>query len=408
MNTTATAYAEPSEITTAHRPTLLVLDSEAGIRRFLLRFFTPRGYRVLVAASHEEAALLLREETIACLLLELRHEAEDVRLLRALRALDPHRRIRTVVSALYISDAIDHDLRQLGVQDYLPRPWDVWDLEATVARVLVTPTHHPRWMDARGEAERYVIWLREPHSEEFRVANASRTAAALATTVFSADDPLIHWLARHPEQGVLTHDDNLATSQLQTWDLEFIVGLYQQGELFGVVGLKDRVWRAWYEAAKVSIGFTISPKRLWVTEIQTFAAERLEDNEADLLLKLATILTDPVREHAVALITQTLPTVQTFADKTALATLQAQVRMSLAHYRTHGYLYAASREGPWPMALVAVWDAYQTLLNEGSTTTEAISEIEALGGLFLAPHAVSHFVRTLRRFPALLQPVHRE
>lgn len=389
--------------------TLLMLDSEPKIGQILTTFFGERNYHVLTAQDAAAALRLVEWRRPQVLLVEVPVCPREVLdLLRQIGDLELQGDLRII---LWVHTALDQQLereaRRLGVSDFLLRSCDLEELFEAVERVLTDPQLIPRYLDDRLEAQRYAIALTTP-TGELELVNAHGVDTTHLQHFHMGQQHA--WLTLLTKRRLLTrtHADYypMLRPMFDRFEAGFLAALIQEDRLVGVVVVQDPFWQSLYTYPNF---WATSPQRhdAWFAhELQQFAFARLEDNHTDLCLKVCRLLDQPEMPLSVVQ-DQTLPTVRTFAEPHSLAVLQTQVRAALAHYRAQGYLYAAGGGGPWPIALIATWDAYRTLLEESSAPAEALSALEALSGLFLDPSAVEQLVRTVRRFPGALPAVSR-
>ena len=123
---------------------ILVVDDEAIARRFMERALTEAGYGVMLANDGEQALDLIRttQRTIALVVTDLVMPGMGGReCFRALKALDPG--VRAVLCSGYGFNIAAQELLDEGMLEFLPKPYALPDLGATVARVL-NPSRPPR------------------------------------------------------------------------------------------------------------------------------------------------------------------------------------------------------------------------------------------------------------------------
>jgi two-component system nitrogen regulation response regulator NtrX len=124
------------------RPTVLVIDDEAGIRRSLTGILTDEGYQVVDAADGAAGLKALEGADVRLVLLDIWMEGLDgIATLKALKAAHPevpvvmmsgHGTIETAVSAI-----------KLGAFDYLEKPLSLDRVTLTVAHALKhSELHH--------------------------------------------------------------------------------------------------------------------------------------------------------------------------------------------------------------------------------------------------------------------------
>jgi two-component system nitrogen regulation response regulator NtrX len=123
------------------RPTVLVIDDEAGIRRSLSGILGDEGYRVVEAPDGESGLKALARDDVHLVLLDIWMEGLDgIETLKAIKASHPdlpvvmmsgHGTIETAVSAL-----------KLGAYDYLEKPLSLDRVTLTAEHALNESTLH--------------------------------------------------------------------------------------------------------------------------------------------------------------------------------------------------------------------------------------------------------------------------
>jgi CheY-like chemotaxis protein/Tfp pilus assembly protein PilZ len=138
--------------------TVLVVDDEESLREVLEFEFQRRGYRVLTAASGNEAFALACEHPIDVVVSDVRMpDGSGVDLLRRLKERDV--RLPVIIFVTAYSDLPTEQAYDMGVEAIISKPFAARDLLAAVARAL--QPFDERW---REEAST------EPPSTELAVA----------------------------------------------------------------------------------------------------------------------------------------------------------------------------------------------------------------------------------------------
>lgn len=119
---------------TAADRVLLVVEDDAAFARTLRRSFERRGYRVLHAASLEDVAEVLREQTpgYAVVDLKLKGEASGLACVQALHTHDNEMLIVVLTGFASIATAVE--AIKLGACHYLAKPSTTDDIEAAFER----------------------------------------------------------------------------------------------------------------------------------------------------------------------------------------------------------------------------------------------------------------------------------
>ena len=173
-------------------PTILVVDDEPAIRRFLTPFLAAEGYGVIEAATGREALALAESHDPDVILLDL--GLPDLDGEEVLRALPMWRRARVIVLSVRSRERDKVTALDLGASDYLTKPFSLAELAARIRVCL-------RRGAAQGEAapSRYVFGELSVDLEG-RTAVLSGEDVHLTPTEFK----LLAYLARHAGK-VVTH-----------------------------------------------------------------------------------------------------------------------------------------------------------------------------------------------------------
>lgn len=115
-------------------PLILVVDDDPGVRAVLRRWITTLGYRVLVAATADEALALLRSGDVEVAICDIRMPGHDgVWLVDRLRRQYP---LTSIVLATGVADMDPHVTLQTGVVTYLVKPFDAVTLGRAIEDAL--------------------------------------------------------------------------------------------------------------------------------------------------------------------------------------------------------------------------------------------------------------------------------
>ncbi len=131
--------------------TVLVIDDDEGSRAALCEFLAAAGYRVRTALGGGEGLSALATSPPDAVLLDLVMPAPDgFEVLRQVRARDARLPI-VVLSALSDAEDVVRAMK-LGATDYLPKPFDVSELDLVLRRALDAPGRRPPDVAPRVEA----------------------------------------------------------------------------------------------------------------------------------------------------------------------------------------------------------------------------------------------------------------
>jgi two-component system OmpR family response regulator len=115
-------------------PHLLVVDDDVEIRKLLSTLLTGRGYRVATACDETEMRRVLASKRIDLVILDLMLPGKDgLTICRELRG----SKSVPIIMLTARGDSTDRVVGlEMGADDYLPKPFDVRELEARIKAVL--------------------------------------------------------------------------------------------------------------------------------------------------------------------------------------------------------------------------------------------------------------------------------
>jgi DNA-binding NtrC family response regulator len=119
---------------------VLLIDDEEGIQSLGQRIVTRMGHRVACAGDGETATSLARAQPYDLILTDfnLPGHPTGMELMHALRQLQPT--CPVVVMTGLADHTRMHELRDLGIQHLLPKPFDINQLRALVSSLLPPAT----------------------------------------------------------------------------------------------------------------------------------------------------------------------------------------------------------------------------------------------------------------------------
>jgi two-component system response regulator RegA len=143
-------------VTSADKPSILIVDDDDVYRNRLARAFVDRGYDVRTAGDYDSAIAVIDGDSPEFAVLDLKMPGKSgLELVKALRDLDPA--TKTVMLTGYGSIATAIDAVRLGATYYLSKPADADDIVAAFARGEAPPLEPP-----------------EPASEEYKAPSLAR------------------------------------------------------------------------------------------------------------------------------------------------------------------------------------------------------------------------------------------
>jgi two-component system nitrogen regulation response regulator NtrX len=169
------------------RPTVLVIDDEAGIRRSLSGILGDEGYRVLEAEGGEAGLKTLSRDEVHLVLLDIWMEGLDgIETLKAIKAAHPdlpvvmmsgHGTIETAVSAL-----------KLGAYDYLEKPLSLDRVTLTAAHALNESTLHRENRRLKAQVSRSFEMVGDSAPMKALRSQVGRVARACARALITGEN----------------------------------------------------------------------------------------------------------------------------------------------------------------------------------------------------------------------------
>ena len=165
----------PNPLEPAPQRLLLIVEDDESFARVLKRSFERRDYRVLLATSVEEAQTLLRTDTPAYAVVDLKlGTASGLTVVQALSAHNPEMLIVVLTGFASIVTAVE--AIKLGACNYLVKPSNTDDIEAAFSR---TPGDVGAPVAARATSIKTLEWERIHEALAETGFNISETARRL-------------------------------------------------------------------------------------------------------------------------------------------------------------------------------------------------------------------------------------
>lgn len=123
-------------------PTILVVDDEPEIRKILTRFLMKQGYQTLQASNGRDAIGIAKVQQPQILLLDLNMpEIDGLNVCKQLRE-NPATRLTPILMLTARAAVEDRILGlNIGADDYLPKPFDLGELQARIEVLLKRCAH---------------------------------------------------------------------------------------------------------------------------------------------------------------------------------------------------------------------------------------------------------------------------
>ncbi len=116
------------------RPSLLIVDDEAGVRESLRMIFN-KDFRILEAASSEVAIKKAQEESPEIVLLDIRLPGVGgLEVLRRIKEFNPHCQVIILTALTMAHTALA--AKESGAFDYVVKPFDIEELRLKVENAL--------------------------------------------------------------------------------------------------------------------------------------------------------------------------------------------------------------------------------------------------------------------------------
>lgn len=123
---------------------ILIIEDEESMREGLRDWLTEGGYKVETAKDGEEGLKIISDHDVSLVLLDLRLPGKDgISVLREAKIIRPQ--LTVIIITAYPSSQTKAAALKEGAVDYLPKPFDLNDLEKLIQGTLLPPA-------ANGEA----------------------------------------------------------------------------------------------------------------------------------------------------------------------------------------------------------------------------------------------------------------
>ena len=115
---------------------ILIVEDEEGMREALREWLTEGGYKVETAKNGEDGLKIISDQDVALVLLDLRLPGKDgISVLKEAKHIRPQ--LKVIIITAYPSPQTKQAALKEGAVDYLPKPFDLNDLEKLIRGTLL-------------------------------------------------------------------------------------------------------------------------------------------------------------------------------------------------------------------------------------------------------------------------------
>jgi len=114
---------------------ILIVDDSKEIRNILSTFLKEEGFEVYTAENGKKALDLTKEKVIDLIITDIRMpEMDGSQLTKIMKEERP--RIGIIIMTAYTSIYTEGDIRKIGADDYISKPFEFVDMSEKIERVL--------------------------------------------------------------------------------------------------------------------------------------------------------------------------------------------------------------------------------------------------------------------------------
>jgi len=114
---------------------ILIVDDSKEIRNILSTFLKEEGFEVYTAENGKKALDLTKEKVIDLIITDIRMpEMDGSQLTKKMKEEKP--RIGIIIMTAYTSIYTEGDIRKIGADDYISKPFEFIDIIKKIERVL--------------------------------------------------------------------------------------------------------------------------------------------------------------------------------------------------------------------------------------------------------------------------------
>jgi DNA-binding NtrC family response regulator len=115
---------------------ILIVEDEEGMRESLREWLIEGGYKVETAKTGEDGLKIISDQDVALALLDLRLPGKDgISVLKEAKTIRPQ--LKVIIITAYPSPQTKQAALKEGAVDYLPKPFDLNDLEKLIRGTLL-------------------------------------------------------------------------------------------------------------------------------------------------------------------------------------------------------------------------------------------------------------------------------
>ena len=114
---------------------ILIVDDSKEIRNILSTFLKEEGFEVYTAENGKKALDLIKEKVIDLIITDIRMpEMDGYQLTKKMKEEKP--RVGIIIMTAYTSIYTEGDIRKIGADDYISKPFELVDIIEKIERVL--------------------------------------------------------------------------------------------------------------------------------------------------------------------------------------------------------------------------------------------------------------------------------
>lgn len=114
---------------------ILIVDDSKEIRNILSTFLKEEGFKVYTAENGKKALDLIKEKIIDLIITDIRMpEMDGYQLTKKVKEERP--RVGIIIMTAYTSIYTEGDIRKIGADDYISKPFELVDIIEKIERVL--------------------------------------------------------------------------------------------------------------------------------------------------------------------------------------------------------------------------------------------------------------------------------